>query len=39
MLDALKESKCTDFNFIALYKSYGLQGYDGILGLSPIKKK
>ena len=35
---ALDAAKCTDFNFVALYKAFGLQAYDGILGLSPIKK-
>jgi hypothetical protein len=39
MIKALDDAKCTDFNFIALYKAFGLQAYDGILGLSPIKKK
>jgi len=39
MIKALDKAKCTDFNFIALYKAFGLQAYDGILGLSPIKKK
>jgi hypothetical protein len=35
---ALDAAKCTYFNFVALYKAFGLQAYDGILGLSPIKK-
>ena len=38
LVEALDAAKCTDSNFIALYKAFGLQGYDGILGLSPIKK-
>ena len=39
MLNELEESKCTDFNFVALYKAKGIKTSDGILGLAPLNKK